>query len=197
MLTMLYVSLVLVRLAAGPAAAGPLDPPSGYSKAFTCSACHGVGGNSKGETMPILAGMPPAYMTKALQDYAGGKRPSTEMEPYAKMALHLGVADVAAYFAAQKREPWPGRIDAAAAGRGKVAAAQCAVCHGADGRGDLAKSIPDLRGQPPGYLENQMRLFKADQRSPGDASLKAAKELMKTVPDNTFADLAAFFATQR
>ena len=200
MLTVLYVCLVLVRLAATPttpAAAGPLDPPAGYSRAFTCSACHGAGGNSKGETVPILAGMPPAYMTKALQDYAGGKRPSTEMEPYAKMALHLGVADVAAYFAAQKREPWPGRVDAAAAGRGKVAAAPCAACHGPDGRGDLARGIPDLRGQPPGYLESQMLLFKADQRSPGDASLKAAKELMKTIPDNTFADLAAFFATQR
>ena len=197
MLAMLYVCLILVRLAASPAAAGPLDPPAGYAKAFTCSACHGVSGNSKGETVPILAGMPPAYMTKALQDYAAGKRPSTEMEPYAKMALHLGGADVAAYFAAQKREPWPGRIDPTAAARGKAAAAQCAACHGADGRGDLAKGIPDLRGQPPGYLESQMRLFKADQRSPGDDSLKAAKAVMKTIPDHTFADLAAFFATQR
>jgi cytochrome c553 len=197
MLTVLSVCLILIGLAAIPAAAGPLDPPAGYAKAFTCSACHGFGGNSKGDTVPILAGMPPAYMTKALQDYASGKRPSTEMEPYAKMALHVGAAEVAAYFAAQKREPWPGRVDAAGAARGKVAAAQCAVCHGADGRGDPAKSIPDLRGQPAGYLESQMRLFRADQRSPGDESLKAVKALMKTIPDTTLTDLAAYFASQR
>ncbi len=59
MLTVLYVCLILVRLAAGPAAAGPLDPPAGYAKAFTCSACHGVGGNSKGETVPISRACPP------------------------------------------------------------------------------------------------------------------------------------------
>ena len=105
---MVYLCFVLVLLATGTAGAGPLDAP-GYAKAFTCSACHGFAGNSKADTVPILAGMPPAYLKKALADYASGKRLSTEMEPYSKMAIHLGVDDVAAYFAAQKREPWPGR----------------------------------------------------------------------------------------
>jgi cytochrome c553 len=196
-MTLIYASLVLVRLTAGPATAGSLDPPSGYSKAFTCSACHGFGGNSKGDTVPILAAMPPGYLAKALRDYAAGRRPSTEMEPYAKMAVHLGADDVASYFAAQRREPWAGRVDPAAAARGKTAAAACVVCHGADGRGDAAKGIPDLRGQPAGYLENQMRLFKMDQRSPGDESLTAIKALMKTIPDPTLTDLAAYYASQR
>jgi len=194
--TVIYVSLVLVLVLAGPAAAGPLDAP-GYAKAFTCSACHGFAGNSKAETVPILAGMPPAYLKKALQDYASGKRTSTEMEPYGKMAVQLGVDDVAGYFAAQRREPWSGRSDAAAIARGQRASAQCAACHGADGRGDIAKGIPDLRGQPPGYLQNQMLLFKADRRSPGDEALKPVKAVMKTLADDTLADLAAFFASQR
>jgi cytochrome c553 len=73
---MIYVSLVIVLLAAGGAAAGPLDAP-GYAKSFTCSACHGFAGNSKADTVPILAGMPAAYLTKALGDYVSGKRPST------------------------------------------------------------------------------------------------------------------------
>jgi len=195
-IAMVHVSLMLVLLGAGGAAAGPLDPP-GYAASFTCSACHGFVGNSKADTVPILAGMTPAYLTKALQDYASGKRLSTEMEPYAKMALHLGVRDVATYFAAQKREPWPGRVDPAAAARGRGAAARCAVCHGADGRGDPATGVPDLRGQPAGYLESQMRLFKADRRSPGDEALRSLKTLMRTIPDESFADLAAFFASQR
>jgi cytochrome c553 len=64
-------------------------------------------------------------------------------------------------------------------------------------RGDVAKGIPDLRGQAPGYLYNQMLLFKADRRSPGDPDLAPLKALMKTIPDATLADLAAYFASQR
>jgi cytochrome c553 len=192
----LTLGLLVVLLAAGGAFAGPLDAP-GATKALTCTACHGAGGQSPSNAMPILAGILPAYFKKAIEDYATGKRPSPEMEPYAKMVKVLGVDEIAGYFAAQKREPTPLRADAAAADRGKAAAAQCALCHGADGRGDPAKSIPDLRGQPAGYLKSQMLLFKADKRSPGDPNLKAVKALMATIPDQTFDDLAAYFSSVR
>src|SRR5436190_7144369 len=99
------LAFVLLLLAA-PVAAGPLDHP-GYAKAFSCSACHGFAGNSRSDAMPILAGMNAAYLKKALQDYAAGKRPSPEMEPYSKMAAQLGVDDVAAYFASQTKQPTP------------------------------------------------------------------------------------------
>lgn len=192
----LILGVLLVLVAVVPAFAGPLDTP-GATKTLTCSACHGVAGQSPSNTMPILAGMLPAYFKKAIEDYATGKRPSPEMEPYAKAVRVLGVDEVAGYFAAQKKEPTPIRADAAAAERGKVAAAQCAVCHGPDGRGDPAKLIPDLRGQPPGFLRSQMLLFKADKRSPGDPNLKALKTLMATIPDQTFDDLAAYFSSVR
>ena len=65
------------------------------------------------------------------------------------------------------------------------------------GKGDAARGVPDLAGQPAGYLASQMLLFKADRRSPGDEQLKAVKALMKAIPDATLADLAAFFASQR
>jgi cytochrome c553 len=188
------VGLIAVLLAAGVAHAGPLDHP-GYAKAFSCSACHGFGGASQSDAMPILAGMNAQYLKKALQDYAAGKRASAEMEPYAKMAIQLGVDDVAAYFASQKRASTPVTVDPAAVARGRAAASACATCHGADGRGDAAKQIPDLRGQPPGYLRSQMLQFKADTRSPGDAQLKAVKTLMKSIPDDTLADLAAYYSS--
>src|SRR5215470_17644923 len=108
----LGLAIVLFLLAA-PAAAGPLDHP-GYSKAFSCSACHGFAGNSRSSTMPILAGMNAVYVKKALQDYAAGKRVSPEMEPYAKMAVQLGVDDVAAYFATQTKIPTAIGADSAA-----------------------------------------------------------------------------------
>jgi len=192
----IVLGMLVVLVAASGAFAGPLDTP-GATKALTCSACHGVAGQSPSSSMPIIAGILPAYFKKSIEDYATGKRPSPEMEPYAKMVRELGVDDVGAYFAAQKRQPTTIPADAAAAERGKVAAAQCAVCHGPDGRGDPAKIIPDLRGQPAVYLQRQMLLFKADTRSPGDANLKALKALMKTIPDETLGDLAAYFSSVR
>ena len=192
----IVLGVLMVLMAAGSAFAGPLDTP-GATKALTCSACHGLNGLSVSNTMPILAGIAPGYFKKAIEDYAAGKRPSPEMEPYAKAVKALGVDEVAGYFAAQKKEPTPIRADAAAAERGKTAAVQCALCHGPDGRGDPAKLIPDLRGQPPGYLKSQMLLFKADKRSPGDPALKALKALMATIPDQTFDDLAAYFSSVR
>jgi cytochrome c553 len=147
--------------------------------------------------MPILAGMAPWYFKKAIQDYAAGKRPSPEMEPYSKMVVQFGVDEIAAYFAGQARTPSPVKLDAAAVERGRAAAAQCTVCHGVSGKGDASKGVPDLTGQPPGYLRNQMLLFKTERRSPGDDTLKAMKALMKTIPDEQFGDLAAYWSSVR
>lgn len=184
----------LILAAAAPASAGPKD--AGYAKAFSCSACHGWDGASRSDTVPVLAGMPAWYLTKAIQDYASGKRPAAEMEPYAKMVLQLGVADVANYFAKMPK-PLPVPADGAAVERGRALAAPCAGCHGPAGKGDPAKGVPDLTGQPAGYLRDQMLLFKADKRSPGDPALSAVKALMKAIPDAQLADLAAYFSSQR
>ena len=190
------MSLLLVLAVAGTAAAGPLDTP-GAPQALVCSACHGFGGQSQSNTMPIIAGIAPWYFKKAIQDYAAGKRPSPEMEPYAKMVLQSGVDDITAYFAAQARTPSPVKLDPAAVERGRAAAVQCTLCHGVSGKGDASKGVPDLTGQPPGYLRNQMLLFKADRRSPGDEQLKSVKALMRTIPDEQIADLAAYWSSVR
>ncbi|MGH7307685.1 MAG: c-type cytochrome [Candidatus Rokuibacteriota bacterium] len=192
----IFLGLLLIVAAAGVAQAGPLDVP-GAAKTLNCTACHGPQGQSTTDVMPILAGMSAGYFKKAIEDYAAGRRVSPEMEPYAKQVIGLGVDEIAGYFAAQKRTPTPVKVDAAAAERGRAAAAQCAVCHGPRGEGDPAKLVPDLRGQPPGYLRSQLLLFKQDRRSPGDEQLKAVKALLRTIPDATLADLAAHYASQR
>jgi cytochrome c553 len=186
-------------LAAGPGAAratGPLDDP-GFAKVITCAACHGANGNSGSDMMPIISGLDPAYFKRQIENYAAGKRPSPEMEPYAKEIQFLGLDQIAAYFAAQKRVPTPIRSSAEAAARGKTIAAQCVICHGPDGKGEPARLIPGLAGQPPGYLAQQMVLFKVDTRDPGDPLLAAKKALMKIIPDGQFADLAAYYSSLR
>src|SRR5947208_7379168 len=141
-----------IALAAGaPATAGPVDTP-GFTQAFSCSACHGRAGASRAEAVPILAGMPAWYLKKAMDDYAAGRRPSPEMEPFSKMVKTLGVDEVAAYFAAQPREASQVKVDRTAIVNGRTAAATCAVCHGEDGRGDHEKGTTVLTGLQPVYL---------------------------------------------
>ena len=99
-------------LAAAPGAAraaGPLDDP-GFAKVITCAACHGANGNSTSDMMPIISALDPAYFKRQIESYAAGKRPSPEMEPYAKEIQFLGLDQIAAYFAAQKRVPTPIRV---------------------------------------------------------------------------------------
>jgi cytochrome c553 len=193
MLTTALTLGVLFGLAT-TALAGPLDAP-GYAKAVTCSACHGANGNSRSDSMPILAGMNVAYFKKAIEDYAAARRVSPEMEPFAKQVKLLGVDEIATFFAAQKREPSPSKPDRAAIERGRAASAPCAACHGPEGQGDAPKLVPAIAGQPVGYIRNQLLLFKADKRSPGDPALTQLKFLLRSIPDETLADIAAYYSS--
>jgi len=194
LLLVVLVSGLVLGGTVGVGVAGPLDTP-GYAKTVTCSACHGYSGNSRVEAVPILAGMAPEYFKKAIEDYATGKRLSPEMEPFAKQVKLLGVDEVAAFFAAQRREPASPRPDRAGVERGRAAAPQCAACHGPEGQGDAAKLVPRIAGQPAVYLRNQLVLFKADKRSPGDEAVTKMKAALKAVSDETLADLAAYYAS--
>ncbi len=179
------------------AAAGPLDSP-GASKALICSACHGFGGNSPGSTVPILAGMSPAYFKKAIKDYAEGRRSSPEMEPYSKYVIQFGIDEIAAYFAEQKRQPTGIKPDPKAVARGKTQAGPCIVCHNPQGEGEAEKGIPALQGQPADYLQAQMNILKEDKRKLEDATLdELKKKLFKRLGDGEIADLAAYYSSLR
>lgn len=193
----LSVCLVVGGLAllAINAHAGPLDSP-GASKALVCSACHGFGGNSPGSAVPIIAGMAPAYFKKVIKDYAEGKRPSPEMEPYSKYVLQFGIDEIAAYFAEQKKQPTAVRSDPNAVKRGLAVAAQCTVCHNPQGEGDPEKGFADLRGQPAGYLRIQVALFKEGKRKLEDHTLDdLKKKLLRRFSDREIGDLAAYYSS--
>ena len=194
---MLMIALVvglLAGFASAPAVAASPDTP-GYAKAVICSACHGANGNSRSESIPILAGINVAYFKKTIEDYAAGRRVSAEMEPFAKQVKLLGVDEMAAYFASQKREPSPSKPDRAAIDRGRAASVACVACHGPEGQGDAPKLVPAIAGQPAGYIRNQLLLFKADKRSPGDPALTQLKSVLRAIPDETLADVAAYYSS--
>ena len=193
--SLLTVTMLVLIFAAAETEAGPLDSP-GAQKALVCSACHGFAGNSPGTTVPILAGMAPSCFKKAINDYAAGRRPSPEMEPYSKYVMHFGVDDIAGYFAAQKKQPAKVKIDPKAISRGATLASQCIACHGPKGDGDTDKLIPALRGQAAGFVQAQLALFKADKRKPEDAILEENKKrILMGLDENDFADIAAYYST--
>jgi len=176
--------------------AGPLDAP-GAAKVLVCSACHGFNGNSPGNAVPILAGMAPSYFKKAINDYASGKRPSPEMEPYAKYVVQFGLDEIADYFAVQRRQPPAQAIaDAKMPSRGTTLSTQCSACHGARGEGDAFRAVPKLQGQPALYLKSQMALFGGDKRKLDDAEQEKIKKTMfKALNPADFNELAAYYST--
>jgi cytochrome c553 len=194
-LTTLIISLVIISATAN-SDAGPLDTP-GAPKVLVCSACHGFNGNSPGNAVPILAGMAPSYFKKAINDYASGKRPSPEMEPYAKYVLQIGLDEIADYFAVQRRQP-PAKVkaDTKALSRGTTLATQCTACHGAQGEGDAFHAVPKLQGQPALYLKGQMALFGGDKRKLDAAAQETIKKTMfKALDPADFDELAVYYAT--
>ena len=199
MLTPLLVAfiLILAALTFAPfnAAAGPLDSP-GAQKALVCSACHGFAGNSPGNTVPIIAGMAPNYFKKAIKDYAEGKRPSPEMEPYSKYVLQSGIDEIADYFAVQTRQRATTKSDPSAAKRGAALAGQCAACHGPNGEGDAFRAVPAIQGQPAGYLQLQLTILKENKRKLDDAVVDETKKTMlKPLSEADLAGLAAYFSS--
>jgi cytochrome c553 len=177
------------------AAAGPLDSP-GAQKALVCSACHGFAGNSPGNTVPIIAGMAPTYFKKAIKDYAEGRRPSPEMEPYSKYVLQAGIDEIADYFAVQTRQHTTTKADPNAAKRGAALAGQCAACHGPKGEGDAFRAVPAIQGQPAGYLQLQLTILKENRRKLDDATVDEIKKTMlKPLSEADLAGLAAYFSS--
>jgi cytochrome c553 len=168
----------------------------GAAKSMICAGCHGEGGNSLGDTIPIIAGMAPNYFKKTIKDYAEGKRPSPEMEPFSKYVMQAGLDEIAGYFAEQQRQPPRSKIDANQAKRGAKIAAQCAACHGPQGNGDAERGYPALRGQPIGYLQLQSVLFKENKRKLEEATVEDTKnKTMKSLSDSDIAELSAYFAS--
>lgn len=71
--------------------------------AATCAACHGTDGVPPPNTLvPALAGLPATVFSGAMQAFRSGARPATVMPQIAKGYSDAQIAQLAAYFAAQR-----------------------------------------------------------------------------------------------
>src|SRR5262245_57065115 len=57
------------------------DAAAGSTKAATCTACHGLNGNSVNPEWPVLAGQNAAYVREQVTNIKTGKRPNALMLP--------------------------------------------------------------------------------------------------------------------
>jgi len=71
-------------------------------------------------------------------------------------------------------------------------AANCAQCHGTDGRAAPGSAMPALAGMPRDYLSTQLKAFKG-----GSRPSTIMTQLAKGYTDAQLEQLAAYFAAQK
>ncbi len=168
--------------------------PSHRMLGDACAGCHGTRGVSS-NPMPIIAGLPEAYLKQTLREYKSGKRPSTIMGRVARGYDDEEIDALAAFFASQVWiSPKQEGLDPKLIKRGKrVHRDGCSTCHKDNGRyqDDL---VPRLAGQWRDYLQIVLEEYWLRERPmPHLLMVIAVSELEE---DDLIA-LASFYASQR
>jgi cytochrome c553 len=149
------------------------DAEAGKQKSATCTACHGVDGNSPVDQFPKIAGQVPGYIAAQLASFKSGERENPIMAGMVGALSEQDMADLDAYYASQPISV--GSISAdqeefARAGeaiyRGGIAeysVPACMSCHGPSGSG-IPPNFPRLSGQHAAATEAQLLAFKSGMR---------------------------------
>jgi cytochrome c553 len=146
---------------------------AGQTKAATCSACHGMDGNSVNPEWPNLASQHASYLSKQLKNLKAGQRSNPLMSPMAMILSDQDIDDLAAYFSSQplratgETEPSKLKLGERVFRAGNVAAKvpACAGCHGPTGAGVPTAVYPHIGGQHATYVAIQLRAYKAGTRN--------------------------------
>ena len=145
---------------------------AGQAKAATCSACHGMDGNSLNPEWPNLAGQGEVYIVRQLKAFHAGECQNVLMSPMAAILSDQDMADLAAYFSSQTvrgGEADPSKFKAGQrvyrSGKVNEQVMACAGCHGPDGRGNAPAGFPSIHGQRSTYVAAQLRAYKSGART--------------------------------
>jgi cytochrome c553 len=177
------------------------DVLAGEKKAATCASCHGQGGNKPIADYPRLSGQSAQYLVKQLADFKSGERKNAVMAGMAAALSEQDMAELGAYFAAQK--PLIGNGKGSKVGSklyygGKVnhvnqAITACVACHGATGKGMAKAGFPSIANQSVEYISSQLKQFKSGER--GNDKAKMMRNIAMKLSDNDVDELAQFIAT--
>ncbi len=162
---------------------------AGKQKAESCASCHGDNGNSMVATFPKLAQQHSSYLARQLHAFKDGRRNDPMMSAMALALTDDDIADISAYYAAQKisenalpvlaaddeDEKPVGNKDVQALiaqgsnlyrnGNLSSEVSACIACHGSLGEGNKPASFPALKSQHADYLIKTLTDFKSGSRS--------------------------------
>ena len=171
-----------------------------------CASCHGKRGQGgKRGFYPRIGGQHQGYLFRQLKEFREQIRPYPVMRYMVQRLPDKFLKSIAHYFS-QKSPPYPpverNRFSPALIARGRALATHgrwrtgipaCEACHGKDLEG-VAPYIPNLLGQPTGYIDAQLGGFASGARGPkGDIMHWVASGLS----DRDMRALDAFLSTQR
>ena len=175
------------------------DIEAGKAKSAVCASCHGVDGNSANGIWPKLAGQHATYLIKQMREFKNGVREDAVMQAMVANLDDTDMADIAAYFEAQKIKVGAFDEQMVAKGeaiyRGGIAATSvpaCIACHSPTGMGNGPAAFPALKNQHPEYVVAQLKKFKDGSRSndPGKMMRNVSARLL----DSEMAAVAAYIA---
>ena len=186
------------------------DVEAGGTKAATCAACHGPGGNSANPICPSLAGQGAPYIYAQLKAFKKGMGGGQSEQDKAEMrmdpvmsaqAMSLSdqdMQDLAVFFAAQSPKPGVASEDSVAiaqplyrAGDAERGVPACASCHGPTGAGNPAAGYPRIGAQQADYTAKQLKAYRSGERKAGAHGLIMA-EVAAKLSDEEIAALASY-----
>lgn len=182
---------------------GSISPEDDASVLRQCIACHGDGADGPvSDMVPSLNGQKPAYLRRALEEYALDLRQSGMMEPLAAALSPDQIRNLADQFA--ENAPPPAQHDeplerpTASARRGEEIALQgiprqnvpaCASCHDSA----AAATFPRLAGLSQAYLKTQLHLFRDGVRAQS-AHAQIMQRVARQLTDEQIEDVATFLS---
>tara|TARA_Y100000768_G_scaffold387564_1_gene379319 strand:+ start:332 stop:655 length:324 start_codon:yes stop_codon:yes gene_type:complete len=96
----LLITFLIINLASFAHADSSFE--RGKEKSVTCSACHGVDGNSDTKMYPRLAGQYKNYLIHALSSYKSGERKNAIMSGFAAGLSDQDIIDLSTFYSKQK-----------------------------------------------------------------------------------------------
>lgn len=176
------------------------DAAKGKKLHEDCAQCHGDAGNTDTPDVPDLGGQDPLYVFKQLSDYKAGTRSSSIMNEAAKGLSERDMADLAAFYAAQKpfhgkpvAASGPAAIRLATLGDGRRLIPACDACHGDRGAKNPGYyGLPVLQDQKFQDMTVQLMAFRSGER--GNDVYRVMRRVCKTLTDTEVAALAAYYS---
>jgi cytochrome c553 len=155
------------------------DVAAGKAKSQACAACHGPDGNATIPGTPSLAGQPTFFTHWQLIKFRDGRRKNEPMMPFVANLTDADLADLAAFYAAQKPKRRPAQLDPGKVEDGKKAAAfyHCNSCHKPDLSGQ--EQAARLAGQDLDYLKKMIRAFKDKTASDLDGTMTMSAQPLR------------------